>query len=284
MRDRLRSCENGYDVSGQASSGSPDDEPALDDSLLVHDRETLSRIRRCSKQALQRHSLRPEGFETRYALGRKVGEGMHSVVYECFQAGDEKRQRPFAVKVSREDDEEKKMAHRREFKLTRQLDHPNLVNSYEFFENEFTGEIHLVMNLFKGVELFDLLDEEKPLTEMEAKVIAKQMVDALAYLHKNHIVHRDLKPQNILISEDRVVQIIDFNVSRKFDSSQPKLMTKTGSPEYSAPEMLSQTTYDHKVDVWSAGVVLYQILCGKPLFADENIAKLVQDIQTRDLT
>ena len=80
---------------------------------------------------------------------------MHAAVYKCYQINDEARVRPFAVKISREDDEEKKVAHKKEFEITSKLDHKNIVRSIEIFDNELKGEIHQVMEYIEGIEVLD---------------------------------------------------------------------------------------------------------------------------------
>ena len=84
----------------------------------------------------------------------------------------------------------------------------------------------------------------------------------MKYIHAKFIVHRDIKPENLIIDKNNQIYLIDFNVSRKFDGQSAKLMTKTGTPEFQAPEMLSQTTYTEKVDIWSCGIVFYMLLTG----------------------
>jgi serine/threonine protein kinase len=105
-----------------------------------------------------------------YELGEKIGEGMHSSVYKCFKANDFQQKCPFAVKITREDDEEKKLAHRNEYRLTSGLTHPNVVASHDFFENEFTSEIHLVMPFINGTELSEC---DLPLTPERSKVLIR---------------------------------------------------------------------------------------------------------------
>lgn len=105
-------------------------------------------------------SLKLHKFENKYVMSTKLGEGMHSQVFKCFHNNDTNQTKPFAVKVTRENDEEKKLAHRNEYKLISQINHPNIIKSIDLFENEFSGEINLVMQFIEGVELFDLLDSQ----------------------------------------------------------------------------------------------------------------------------
>lgn len=110
-------------------------------------------------------------------------------------------------------------------------------------------------------------------------------MEGVAYLHQQGIAHRDLKPQNIMVDKENEVHVMDFNVAfQKRDKAKPfSLMTKTGTVAFSAPEIFSQPIYDERVDVWSAGVVLYMMMTGHQPFEDDNIAKLVEKIVHSDI-
>mgnify|MGYP002631401731 CR=1 FL=1 len=95
-------------------------------------------------------------------------------------------------------------------------------------------------------------------------------MEGIEYLHATNVAHRDIKPQNLLVTKDNRVCILDFNVSSKKESNEKfKMMTKTGTVAFSAPEIFTQKFYDEKVDIWSAGTVLYMMLCGAQPFHDE---------------
>ena len=96
-------------------------------------------------------------------------------------------------------------------------------------------------------------------------------------MHKSGVCHRDIKPDNIIYNPvTEKIKLIDFNIAKRggIDASSIKMMTKTGTPVYKAPEMIENIVYDEKVDLWMAGCVLYQMLFGVPPFFDENVAKL----------
>ena len=169
----------------------------------------------------------------------------------------------------------------KEVNLMIKLDHPNIIKLYEYYEDE--NKIYLIMELCTGGELFDKIIENtekgKPFTEKQAAHIFKQMMSAVNYCHKNGIVHRDLKPENLLYfdkSEDSPIKVIDFGMSQRFDHE--KFMTeKVGTAYYVSPEVI-QGKYDEKCDIWSAGVVLYILLCGYPCFNGEDDRQIVAAI------
>jgi len=109
---------------------------------------------------------------------------MHAQVYKCFKKDDSST--PYAVKITREDDEEKKMAHIKEFEITNKLDHPNIVKSIELYDNSMTGEIHQVMQFVEGVEVLDSIAQQKNgmYTEENAKKLFKQILEGIDYLHQ----------------------------------------------------------------------------------------------------
>lgn len=103
---------------------------------------------------------------------------------------------------------------------------------------------------------------QKKLSESEAKLIFKQLIEGMDYLHKNHIVHRDLKLENILLDKDKNVKIIDFGFSTTTAKNKP-LNVCCGTPSYMAPELVARKSYfGHLVDVWALGVLLFVLLCG----------------------
>ena len=130
-----------------------------------------------------------------------------------------------------------------------------------------------------GGELFDRIVEKGSYTEKDAADLIKQVLDAVAYMHREGVVHRDLKPENLLYQnqeEDSKIMISDFGLSKMEDSGI--MATACGTPGYVAPEVLAQKPYGKSVDVWSIGVISYILLCGYPPFYDENDANLFAQI------
>ena len=170
------------------------------------------------------------------------------------------------------------------------LDHPNIVKLYEVFTEE--ENVFLVQEYLAGGELFDYITNQDHLTENEAANIFSQIIKSLIYCHRNKITHRDLKPENFMFkSRDKgaALKLIDFGLSRKFyktegtvESSQLlRMKSKVGTEHYMSPEIIKRN-YSNSWDVWSAGVLLYIMLCGCPPFdgdSEEEVIELVEKIE-----
>ena len=129
-------------------------------------------------------------------------------------------------------------------------------------------------------DLFNYICSKGRLSMDETSFIFYQIVNGIQYLHKNNIVHRDMKPENIMLTEDMIVKIGDFGLSKYFKNDEIRLKTNCGSPCYSAPEVLRGNKYKPKpVDIWGIGIILYCMVCGELPFEDEK-----EDILVRKVT
>ena len=140
---------------------------------------------------------------------------MHASVYKCWKKEDTQKAHPYAVKFSRESDEEKRELIVKEFYITKDLDHNNVVRTVELFNNELKGQIHIVMELVNGCEVLEEIANEfkDGYCEDDAKALFRQILEGIAYLHEQHVAHRDIKPANLIVTKDRRIVILDFNVS-----------------------------------------------------------------------
>lgn len=123
----------------------------------------------------------------------------------------------YAVKQMRSDDEEKIIAAKNEFKLMKSLTHPHIVEVIDIVT--IPGTVYIVMELVDGMELFEAICENEKYCENDAKLIFRQILDAIGYMHRMNVCHRDIKPSNILIEKQKnVVKVTDFNISKMLSS------------------------------------------------------------------
>jgi eukaryotic-like serine/threonine-protein kinase len=215
----------------------------------------------------------------RYDIIERVGGGGMALVYK---GHDQLLHRKVAIKVLRQQyvhDEEFIRRFRREAQSAASLSHPNVVSIYDVGQED---EVHyIVMEYVEGSTLNDVIKERAPLQVEEAINIASQICDALEHAHQNQIIHRDIKPHNILIGKNGRVKVTDFGIARAADSSQ---ITQTGSVvgsvHYFSPEHAKGTLTGAKSDLYSLGIVLYQMLTGRlPFFGESPISVALKHLQ-----
>ncbi|KAG1845076.1 kinase-like domain-containing protein, partial [Suillus tomentosus] len=160
----------------------------------------------------------------------------------------------------------------REAALSMLLHHPYICGMREMIVHQH--HYHMVFEYVDGGQMLDYIISHGRLRERVARKFARQIGSALDYCHRNNVVHRDLKIENILISETGNIKIIDFGLSNLYDPCSA-LSTFCGSLYFAAPELLNAKVYiGPEVDVWSFGVVLYVLVCGKVPFDDQSMPKL----------
>ncbi|GBG32004.1 Serine/threonine-protein kinase TIO [Hondaea fermentalgiana] len=161
---------------------------------------------------------------------------------------------------------------RSEIEILRPLDHANIVLLLDAFE---TRREFCVVTEFAQGDLFQLLEDDRRVAEPQVQNIAKQLVQALYYLHSHRIIHRDMKPQNILISSEGRVKLCDFGFARALSAKTIMVTSIKGTPLYMAPELVREQPYNHTADLWSLGVILYELFVGQPPFFTNNIYTLI---------
>jgi len=221
----------------------------------------------------------PEGVESKYTLGREIGRGGFSIVYDGKSKATGKK---VAIKVidKKKQDGEQLVLLQREIDIMKRLKHPNIVALYDVFDDP--THISLVLEYVSGGELYDEIVKRGSFTESDACTVLRQVLSATEYLHENGIAHRDLKPENLLISSESgglQVKIADFGLSKDFSDSNA-MTTCCGSPSYVAPEVLQQGMYNNSCDIWSIGVILYVLLSGFLPFFGETQEELFDKILT----
>jgi calcium-dependent protein kinase len=212
-----------------------------------------------------------------YRIGKMLGAGAFGEVRVCVHRESGAQRAVKVLRKSHMDEDEKRMFFN-EINILKDLDHPNILKMYEFFEDE--KRYYIVTDICKGGELFDEIVARGKFSERDASLLMKQVLSCINYCHQNKIVHRDLKPENILLEQNKEfdqIKIIDFGTSLIVDEGK-KLDEKLGTPYYIAPEVLAKN-YGQKCDIWSCGVITYIVLSGIPPFngaSDQEIMKKVK--------
>jgi serine/threonine protein kinase len=215
----------------------------------------------------------------RYEILERIGGGGMALVYKGL---DVLLNRKVAVKVLRHQyvhDEDFIRRFRREAQSAASLSHPNVVSIYDVGQEDETH--YIVMEYIEGTTLNDLIKERAPLQVEEAVHYASQIADALDHAHSNEIIHRDIKPHNILIGKNGRVKVTDFGIARAATSST---ITQTGSVigsvHYFSPEHAKGTNTGEKSDLYSLGIVMYQMLTGRlPFIGESPISVALKHLQ-----
>ncbi|KAF3776510.1 Calcium-dependent protein kinase 13 [Nymphaea thermarum] len=218
-----------------------------------------------------------EGIEDKYVVDRELGRGEFGITYLCIDKDSKEllacktiSKRKLRTAVDIEDV-------RREVAIMNHLPKDsNIVSLKEAREDD--NAVHLVMELCEGGELFDRIVARGHYTERAAAAVAKTIVEVVQLCHKHGVIHRDLKPENFLFAnkkENSPLKAIDFGLSIFFKPG--KFSEIVGSPYYMAPEVLKRN-YGPEIDIWSAGVILYILLCGVPPFWAESEQGVAQAI------
>jgi serine/threonine-protein kinase len=208
----------------------------------------------------------------RYEIVSELGQGAMGVVYK---ATDPLIDRIVAIKtitlsLALEEREEYEARFYQEAKAAGRLSHPNIVT---IFDVGRCGDIaYIAMEFLQGRELRDILNDEKLLPVDQVIDIVAQVAQGLAYAHEHGIIHRDIKPSNIMVGRDGHVKITDFGIARMASAA---VRTQTGmvlgSPKYMSPEQVMGKLTDQRSDIFSLGVMLYEMLTGNPPFLGENV-------------
>ena len=217
--------------------------------------------------------MKGQKISDRYQIIKSIGEGGMANVYLAY---DTILDRNVAVKVLRGDlsnDEKFVRRFQREALAASSLSHPNIVEVYDVGEDN--GEYYIVMEYIEGKHLKNLLKKRGKLTLSEAVDIMLQITDGMAAAHDSYIIHRDIKPQNIMILENGLVKITDFGIAMAMNATQ---LTQTnsvmGSVHYLPPEQASGQGSTLQSDIYSMGIVMYELLTGELPFKGDNAVEI----------
>jgi len=220
----------------------------------------------------------------RYEIVAELGKGAMGVVY---RANDPMLNRMVAIKtINTEEAGHEGMAEYEarfytEAKAAGGLNHPNIIIIYDIGKSGHL--VYMAMEYIEGRELRELLAQGQPLPVVQAVDVAAQVAEGLAYAHQHQVVHRDIKPANIMITPDGRAKIADFGIAR-MRSSETRTQTGVilGSPKYISPEQVVGKRADHRSDIFSLGIILYECLTGATPFNGEGLSALMYQITNHD--
>ncbi|KAI5726507.1 hypothetical protein M8J76_003935 [Diaphorina citri] len=230
---------------------------------------TKTSVARCATATIKRRENLniPSKLLQRYSVGQIIGDGNFAVVRQVY---DKHKDMDCALKII---DKSKLLGKKQmienEVNILRSVNHPNIIKLLD--EYDTNNELYLVIELIKGGDLFDAISKNVKFSEEDSKFMTQSLASALSYLHDNYIVHRDIKPENLLVEMSgchvKVLKVGDFGLAQRV--LRP-MFTVCGTPTYVAPEILNESGYGVKIDVWAAGVILYILLCGFPPFVSDT--------------
>lgn len=212
-----------------------------------------------------------------YHKYEQIGKGAYSTVYKAYHNDLSKI---FAVKEINISIHKKNIERfREEIFLMNKFNHQNILKLYETIEDD--NYIYLILEYCENGDLKNFLSK-RPMKEKNVRKFMKQIVSGLQYLNNKNVYHRDLKPQNILLTKDYTIKISDFGLAKTCESDT-LLDTICGSPMYMAPEIMKYKKYDTKADLWSLGVIFYQMLTGKTPYTARSHSELMNNIENQDV-
>lgn len=212
-------------------------------------------------------------LDGRYEIREIVGVGGMAVVYKAYDNIDD---RIVAVKILKEEflaNDEFRRRFKNESKAIAVLSHPNIVKVYDV---SFGDRLqYIVMEFVEGITLKEYIEQQKVINWKEAVHFVSQILLALQHAHDKGIVHRDIKPQNIMLLQDGTIKVTDFGIAR-FSRSDTRTMTEDaiGSVHYISPEQARGEITDDKADIYSVGVVMYEMLTGQLPFQSDNAVSI----------
>ena len=297
MDDRTVVIDRGDNVTVRIDGGRVKKDRSIDDTTLRNVHEEIELFISMDSRNL---SGSGEGTEAEpslvpvtelYALGSKLGDGGQGVVY-C--AGDFGLQRDVAVKRLRPEYNSSEIARRefiKEARLTASLDHPAIIPIYNLCGDE-EGGLSLAMKKLNGISLKKYLDltneryrnvgienfdEETALSKRISLFI--KVCEAISYVHSRKVIHCDLKPENIMLGEFGEVYVVDWGIARRLDQPQDDNGKIMGTPRYTSPENLKREKCDYRSDIYSLGVILFEIVTLSPAFSGQTASEVVAKVK-----
>lgn len=260
---------------GNEIEPSNDSQPtkSMPTQVMDHETDTIASIRaarvKAKKFAKIQECIVGKVIENKFKVIREIGGGAMGVVYEAEHL---KLKKHFAIKCIRSEYTQDPDFNRRfdqEAKTQALLQHANIVQVTDFIKEN--GQFFMVMEHVQGCGL-DTLIEEKKINEEEMLSIFKDVLKGLGHAHSKGIIHRDIKPSNLMITQDKTAKVMDFGIALLTSEKQNGELAIAGTPPYMSPEQIGRPeAMDHRSDIYSLGILMFQILCGKRPFDGKSI-------------
>uniref|UniRef100_A0A3Q0SFJ2 non-specific serine/threonine protein kinase n=1 Tax=Amphilophus citrinellus TaxID=61819 RepID=A0A3Q0SFJ2_AMPCI len=248
LTNHITSCFSANEASGKSSRSSPSTSPG-------------------TRRMNGNRSVSSSTINEKYKVGKVIGDGNFAVVKECVERSTGQEYALKIIDKARCCGKEHLIEN--EVAVLRRVRHPSIIQLIEV--DETPTQLFLVMELVKGGDLFDAITSSTKYSERDSSAMVFNLAGAIKYLHRMNIVHRDIKPENLLVCEypdgTKSLKLGDFGLATVVEGP---LYTVCGTPTYVAPEIIAETGYGLKVDIWAAGVITYILLCGFPPFRSEN--------------
>ena len=223
-----------------------------------------------------------EKAKQRYEFLEEIGRGAMGIV---FKARDSELDEIVALKIlpdNLSNNPEAISRFKREARSARKLSHPNIVRIHDIGEE--MGRKYISMEYVEGDDLRKTLKEKGPFDEKTTISIAKQISSALDYAHQTGIIHRDVKPANMMLTKDNVIKVTDFGIAKVIESTESTMAGAIiGTPLYMSPEQIRGQMVDNRADIYSLGILLYELASGKPPFYEGDLAYQHLNIMPKDI-
>lgn len=210
-----------------------------------------------------------------YQLLEEIGRGRFGIVYRCFSPASGHFYACKSIDKRLLHDSTDRDCLEKEPKFMQFLNgHPNVVQIFNIYEDE--TQLHMIMELCESSDLYERITK-RTFSEPEAASVMKPLFEAVAHCHRHGIAHRDIKPDNVLFDSQNCLKLADFGSAESFLDGGT-MSEVVGTPYYVAPEVISGGEYNEKVDVWSAGVILYIMIAGIPPFYGQSAAEIFEAV------
>ena len=209
----------------------------------------------------------------KYKLGPIIGEGGFSKCYKCFGIGKGKKKIYAAKELNRKTPEEITI---NEILIYNNLECENIIKLKDYFN--YNSNSYLIFEYCENKDLYSLLKKRIKLKEIEVQYYMQQLIKALIHLHENNIIHRDLKLQNIFLTDKLELRLGDLGLAKKLSYQDSECYNTVGTIYYMAPELLEKKPYSFAADIWSIGVIMYNLIIGYPPFKGKDKSETKEKI------